>query len=133
MLDYVWVIQNGVHYEGDNASFLDSFSDNKSDLIVQHIGKRDNDWYWWKPKNSLYLKEYVCGFLPIFRLSRKLLEQCSIYIKNNQCAYHEIFYTSIASKHEFVMSSVPLENIGFVFWIQDLYIIKNKEFNGVTK
>lgn len=89
LYDYYWFIEYDVDYRGNWGELLDI--KNESDLICTHlIDYTENDkWVWWKYFNTPMKNiKKMRAFLPIYRISRNMLEEIGTAITQEDWRGH---------------------------------------------
>lgn len=78
-LDRFWVVEYDVCYTGDWRELLERFEGSGSDVLGTTLrAHRDRpEWHWWpsfRPSPEVPRDEWLCGFFPVVRVSRRALE-----------------------------------------------------------
>jgi Protein of unknown function (DUF3405) len=79
--DYYWVVEYDVRYSGSWDHFFSYFDGSDTDLLGTTMNRFDEvpNWFHWKALNlrskPIAKKDYIRGFFPIYRISKRALEQ----------------------------------------------------------
>ena len=108
--DHYWFIEFDVRYSGDWRSFLDELDASPADLLCTHVNRRsDTDrWmHWLDFVTPIPASEHVRGFLPICRVSRRLLAAVDQAYREDWCGHAEAVWPTLALSRGW-----PVEDIG---------------------
>lgn len=105
--DYIWLIEDCVHYGGDWKNFFKKYNVSDAELITQSVNCAKSEWCWWKKPRTLFgkesgypnsqlLKKYRTSLLPCSRYSKELLRRGIDSLNNNKKAFREIFWPTLA-------------------------------------
>ena len=77
--DRFWVVEYDVCYTGDWGELLERFGDSRADVLGTTLRPRRDrpGWHWWpsfEPPPEVSRDEWICGFFPVVRVSRRALE-----------------------------------------------------------
>ena len=99
--DYIWLLEDRVHYGYDWKSFFTKYNAIDADLLTQSVGRADAKWCWWRRPRSLFgnergypnakmMSKYRTGFLPCSRFSKALLQRGADSLSKNKKALANI-------------------------------------------
>jgi len=117
--EFVWVLEYDVDFAGRWLDFFQQFSSNGADLLTTTLNtrRRDPRWAFWSTANGPCPKSrHTRGFLPIMRVSRRLVDTYEQALSTGEWSGHyEFLVPTIARVH-----GLRTEDIGgngpFVPW-----------------
>ena len=110
---YYWIIEDDVFLNNNIKSYLDSFNNDDSDMIIFGWYKEFPDsWAHWN-KNKFFKKKILTSSLnTIIRCSNKLIKKILEYKKKyKSLLFHEILFGSIARQYKLKIKIVNKSNI----------------------
>ncbi|MBB5353725.1 hypothetical protein HNR46_003986 [Haloferula luteola] len=79
-VNHLWIIDNGVHFDGEIKTLEAAFASSDSDMLATALRRyaEEPGWHWWSslqaPKGEKPLSHGVAMLLPLIRLSRQAAE-----------------------------------------------------------
>lgn len=107
-----WFIEYDVVYTGSWMDIFQAFEHSDVDLLgttLQPHAVRPS-WYWWptfSPGSAISISEQLCGFFPVVRLSKEMLNQLSAGYQAGWSGHFEAVLPTLA-RHE----GLSIEDIG---------------------
>lgn len=99
--DFYWLVEYDVNYTG-NWNDIISMKDT-ADLLATHIYtyEKNDNWIWWGSFNTPVKTKKIRAFLPIFRISGKILINIQTSLKKEKWSGHlEAVLPTIINKHQ---------------------------------
>jgi hypothetical protein len=113
---FAWIAEDDVFFTSPGV-VLDMFNRyRKSDvdvLIAPPVFSRAErpDWPYWQLGAAFKPAEQTSGFVPLTRLSRKIIDHCAVFAaENRSLAFAELLFTSLAVKHSLSIESFDFLN-----------------------
>lgn len=111
--DHYWIIEYDVRFTGAWNDFFSSFEGNAADLLGTTLTRRDRvpNWHYWPSLDlsgmDIGEEHYIRGFFPIYRLSRRALEQLDRDYRTGVKGHFECLVPTLLSR-----SGMTIEDIG---------------------
>jgi hypothetical protein len=113
--DTYWFIEYDVCFSGKWSALFAAFKDSSADLLTTSLRRANNDpnWmHWWTlqppdPMLSLDSNDKVCGFMPIFRVSRQAMGTIDRAYREGWTGHCEATWPTIIN-----LAGLNLEDIG---------------------
>jgi hypothetical protein len=99
--EYYWFIEYDVVFTGHWAVLIDAVREDSADLLAGHIRilQQEPDWSWWETLNlpgcSLPRSDWLRGFFPIYRISRRGLQVLNDHVKMGWSGHFEGLIPSV--------------------------------------
>lgn len=111
--DYYWFVEDGIYFKDTQVlySMIEKFINLQYDLVATEYKtpKKDPRWDHWHVGSELFEKP-TAFFQPLCRVSKKLLQQVSAFVKEyNRLAFHELMLGSLAADNN--MSFVEIRDV----------------------
>jgi hypothetical protein len=93
--EFYWFIEYDVIFTGNWTVLFDAVGEDSADLLAAHIRSRreEPDWSWWEtlslPGSSLEPSDWLRGFFPIYRISRRGLQVLDDHVKMGWSGHFE--------------------------------------------
>lgn len=110
--DRFWIVEYDVCYTGRWASLFERFESSHADVLGTTLrGFRARpDWHWWptfRPPPTTPPAEWLCGFFPILRVSRRALDALDAAYREGWSGHFEAVIPTVARK-----AGLEMEDIG---------------------
>ncbi|MRD47327.1 hypothetical protein [Caenimonas koreensis] len=123
---HCWQIESDVEYRGAWSEFLQAFDASKADLLASHPFRFHDwpSWRWWTSLSvpvgkALDKRAMVKAFLPVFRISRPLLDAVLQAHREGWSGHFEVLMPTVAAVRGLVVEDLRSSHASYVGDSQD--------------
>lgn len=109
--DRIWIVEYDVCYTGDWGTLLERFEASRADVLgttLRSYADRPG-WHWWpsfRPPPEVPRRDWLCGFFPILRVSRRALEAVDAAYREGWSGHFEAVLPTAARRAGLVIEDI---------------------------